>query len=194
MSDFLTQQSLVDTITEGFAENDQVYIEGQVKWAKERHDALIDLPKTDEYIQAGVITENDIKNASKWYRASSFAWERQRNLTIKTAGGKTWYDKVFYGRNWAMIEPMVLKNAKNVINKRNNRIATRLVNAEVTEITSSDYSSSFDGFHGNYVLTTNKGQKNLEIETILAGGFNIQCLHQRTLIKMDDCKKMNPYG
>lgn len=188
MSDFLIEQSLVDTITEGFSETDQAFIEGQVKWAKERHEALRNLKNTDAYIQAGVVTETDIKYATKWHRASSFGWERQHDLTIATAGGKTWYNSVFYGRNWAGVELIVLKNAQSIIDKRNFRIAARLVKAEVTEITSSDFSRTSDGFHGNYVVTTNQGQKSLMIETILAGGFNIQCLHQRTLIKIKECK------
>lgn len=99
------------------------------------------------------------------------------------AGGKTWYN-VFNGRNTAMIEDFVEKNCKAIADKRNAGIAKKLEQAGVTEVTETTYTHTTDGFNGVFGVNTNAGRKSVTVDTIRAGGYNIQCLHLRVLTKV----------
>lgn len=99
------------------------------------------------------------------------------------AGGKTWYN-VFNGRNETMINEFVEKNCKATAEQRNVRIAKKLEAAGVTEAKETTYTRTTDGFNCCIVLNTDKGEKVCRIETIHAGGYNIQCFHLRVLVNV----------
>ena len=69
------------------------------------------------------------------------------------------------------------KNCKATANKRNASIAKKLEKAEVT---GSAVVRTEDGFNGVFNINTKK----VTIETVYAGGYNIQCLHLRVLVKI----------
>ena len=99
------------------------------------------------------------------------------------AGGKSWY-KLFHGRNAAMMEEVVKKYCENVSKKRNASIASKLMKVGVQEVTDSSFARTNDGFNGFFRVNTDKGEKVIEIQTIYAGGYNIQCAHLRVLVKV----------
>jgi len=166
-------------LLEMFAPIDQMFKERQQKWAAERKEALKNLPQTEAYQELEAQ-----RKAAKTFSERSAVDSAMYDLRFNTAGGKTWYINVFYGRSIEMIIPIVEKNCDAVISRRNASIEAKLIKAGVTDLIESKYSSTSDGFHGTFNVVTDMGDKWIEIDTILAGGYNIQCLHNRTLVKV----------
>ena len=121
-------------------------------------------------------------------------WAKGRNMDhyggrtyyqqlFSVAGGKTWYN-IFDGRNWQMIEEVIEKDHARTIKARNAKIAKKLDDAGVTEVISEEVAYTNDGFNGIFRVNTDSGVKVIKIESILAGGYNIQCLHHRVLVRV----------
>ena len=109
-------------------------------------------------------------------------WEFYGQLH-NVAGGKSWF-KVFDQNSAANVETFMIKNSKAIADKRNATIAKKLEAAGITSIVSSDYQRTTDGFDGTYVVETDTGRKVVTINSIYAGGYNIQCFHLRVLVKV----------
>lgn len=98
-------------------------------------------------------------------------------------GGKGMYETVKYGVSEA-VEQQIIKSEKTKAQKRNLKIAKKMIEQEITEVISCIETNSNDGFNGSYVVNTNSGQKTIIINTIFAGGYNIQRAHYRVLVKI----------
>lgn len=144
---------------------DDKVLEATKIWAKRRVEALKAFKASDEYKAL-------IHDSWKLY---------PRMFDI--CGGKSWYN-VFNGRNEMMINELVTKYCAAVAEKRNASIASKLVKAGIVEVISEEFTRTNDGFNGVFVVNTNAGRKSVRIDTILAGGYNIQCLHLRVLVKV----------
>lgn len=148
-----------------FAEMDARVLEETKLWAIGRTKAIHEYTSSEEY-----------KDRSIHY---SVKYEK----LFAIAGGKTWYN-IFDGRNQEMIDEIIVKHCAAVAKRRNASIAKKLEKAGVTEALELTFESSHDGFHGVYRINTNAGEKRIIIESIYAGGYNIQCLHMRVLVKV----------
>ncbi len=158
-------ETIMANLNEVFVEMDAKVLEKTQEWAKERQEALREFQKSDEY---------------QTLRRNQFAlYERMWNI----CGGKGWFQEMNYCRP-ADLEKVVIKNCKRVADSRNASIANKLTKAEVTEVIDTTYNRTSDGFNGTFVVNTNKGRKVCTIDTIYAGGYNIQCLHLRILVKV----------
>lgn len=152
-------QSQIENLFKDF---DADFTAKQVKWAAERVTAIKEFKATAD-------------------RRALGEWEYYQQIWA-VAGGKTWYN-LFDGRNWAMIQPMVEKNCKLTFQSRNARIITKLKKLGATAILDLENATSNGGINGWFRVVTDQGKTTVTIETIIAGGYNIQCLHHRVLVK-----------
>jgi len=101
---------------------------------------------------------------------------------FRRCGGKTNYALI--KESDARIVEIVTKSHFDKITKRNFKIAKKLTEANITSVLESKVAVSNDGFNGFFRVETNNGAKTVEINTVYAGGHNVQCLHCRVLVKI----------
>jgi len=87
---------------------------------------------------------------------------------------------IMEGRTMADALALLEKNTTMLIERRDAKIIKALTKAGITEIPDFELVECSDGLEGLFVIAG----KTVTIRTIIAGGYNIQRLHNRTLVKV----------
>jgi len=153
--------NIITSLETFFAEQDAKIADDDVRWALERRNALNEFRNSEEYAEL----------------RKGGAWGGMYPRMFGICGGKTWY-AVFTQNSTAGIEELMRKAAAATAGKRTAKIATKLAKAGVEQIESAGVAYTKDGFQGVYIVN---GNRRVTIDVILAGGYNIQRLHQRVL-------------
>ncbi len=158
-------KEIIEALNKVFEPMDaRVLAETQI-WASERKAALKTFLLSDEYAQLR-------KNVWNLYAKLYFI-----------AGGKKWY-QIFSGNSDKIVQEFVIKNHKTTVDSRNYRIAAKLEKAGILSVIDSKFQYTSDGFNGSFRINTDAGEKLVTVDTIYAGGYNIQCAHLRVLVKV----------
>jgi hypothetical protein len=99
------------------------------------------------------------------------------------ANGKVWF-RALDGLDDVCVIATMDQNTAATVAKRNATIVAKLMKAGITEVIESTFARSKDGFDGKFVVNTDQGRKAVTINSIYAGGYNIQCFHMRVLVKI----------
>ena len=149
-----------------FAEQDKLIADSDVKWSLKVAQEL------REFVQA---------EKAKPRNERLNVWSYDAHV-IRICGSRSSYQMLCH--NDDSVEYLFRENAKEVAKARNARIAKKLQASGVNEVVDSKIEVSNDGFNGFFTVVTDIGNKIINISSILAGGYNIQRLHQRVLCKI----------
>ena len=201
MTNYKTQIETIERVAKELGKaltpTDTMYVDRMVEYYEARHKAIRDFKYSDEATK--------IRNQG---HDSSYHYYKR---LFEVAGGKTLYTKLEYepapyyphcdknspeydpsrphygyddnGYN-SSVKELAIKDAKRTLKSRDKKLSIKLEKIGVTEIVDSKVNYTTDGFHGSYKVGTNNGDKKIVLQTIVAGGYNIQCAHYRTLINI----------
>lgn len=138
------------------------------------------LTETQVWAQARVANLREFRATNSIRELGSSAFY---NKMFAIAGGKTWFMKLD-SIDAAGVKLVVEKHCARVAASRNSAISAKLLKAGITAAGALQFSHSRDGFNCFFEIETDAGAKRVKVETIFAGGYNIQCLHLRVLISV----------
>ena len=155
--------TIMNALSSHFSAYDEQYVARMVKWGLHRKAAVMEFKKSPEYLM--------------------YVYKKYDKLHAM-CGGKTWYH-IVNDNTVSMLEKLIEDICKDNIDERNAKIARKIQTIGASEVVGEGkVTTCADGFNGVFFVNTDLGQKRVEINTILAGGYDVQCLHYRTLIKV----------
>jgi hypothetical protein len=155
-----TLNQLANEIDSALEKFDTEWKKSQSVWFLERRKALKEWVKTEE--------------AEELHKRNLWSYYQKMYDLV---GGKGNFQNDLVGFN---------RKLDRTIEARNTRIAHKIIKAgdDNTTVESGEIVHSNNGFNGMFTLNTSNGKKVITIDTFFAGGYNIQCAHLRTSIKI----------
>lgn len=161
------------------------------------HDAMMEQLKTvlasvdrdtlEDFMQWALSRRKDVLDFKNDVESKGIDANSKETLRIlySKAGGQQWY-LILSQKHENLLKAYIRKVHESTIEKRNSTISVKLIEAGASEITSSELARSSDGFNGTFSINTDSGKKTVHIQTIMAGGYNIQKLHYRVLTRLTE--------
>lgn len=157
-------ETIINTLTSGFVKFDDLVLVDTIEWFKAAYLRLQEVKDS--------FPQRKNQQAILAYYAKAF----------DVCGGKGNYGLLRdYGCGDRLVEQLKKSHDFKIL-KRNTKIAKKLIDADITEITETEIAYTKNGFDGYFLVRTNLGTKRVCVNTIIAGGYNIQCTHYRVLV------------
>ena len=163
----MNTQTVIKSIKTQLAPTMEKWVKGQCR----RIQDLNDFKSTEEYksIKSSVIA--DIKCTSsdnKFYKLLNLGYTKKEIQISKNYNTK-------------QIIELFKKESNHKMERVDIAVNKKLTNLNITNIKELNISDGYDGFiEGSWIINTiDNNSYKFGFETILAGGYNIQCLHVR---------------
>ena len=155
-------KSLYNQITEILKSFDDKTVDGMIKSLSVRRELLNKIER---------------KNFTGLYSSNAYACAQ-----IDAVGGKNWMEMLRNGDAWATNK--IIKSESAKAEARNAKIAAKLMKLGEFQVVEANPIFNSTGFVGMWKVKTSEKSYIISIEVILAGGYNIQTLHNRVLVKV----------